>query len=76
MTETRTAAVQDPARVAARVSVCSAPGCRQPIEPGQLITKPPGRAWHHASCADPWAGRRRGHRPEPPGNGELEPPSP
>jgi hypothetical protein len=60
-----------PQGVAARVSVCGAPGCHQPIEPGMLITKPPGRAWRHASCADPWAGRRRRPRPEPGGNGEL-----
>jgi hypothetical protein len=50
-------ATSPPARVAARVSVCGAPGCHRPIEPGMRIVKPPGRAWRHADCTAPRRGR-------------------
>lgn len=57
-----TATPPAPARVAHSTSVCGAVGCRRPIEPGQLITKPPGRAWRHADCEDPYRGRKRVRR--------------
>jgi hypothetical protein len=37
-------------RTAASSSICSAPGCTEPIRPGQRITKITGQGWRHANC--------------------------
>jgi hypothetical protein len=53
---TPAASVQQPVRLAAYHSVCV--GCHRGIQPGDVITKPPGRAWQHDDCDKPRGGHK------------------